>query len=330
MVLVLLKSKRADGRLKSTLLATVNINKSGLSYQGLGYNTERGVYEPQTYAISETGGKYNFNDTIGVGALKVYNGAEINFGSYEHQNNSSTVMTYGNLNLRNFTNDENGGVLNFANDHADANVLGNVNLGSDIHVNLDLFISNDNTSATGDTFSANVNSASNGNIIIDSFNLPAGKTFDDITGNFSFQILNNTGSKDKLSIVLSDTAKAQMQQNESRMLYNGAFSGDIQADNLKQITYFDEKYYKWHKEATGEIWGKIGLTSINSLNDSLGVIIDSEKTPSIKVKDSVLGDTLAFVVQGRTVSTDEILDDRSFVAGVSLSSGENRLFIYLE
>jgi len=138
---------------------TVNVNKSGLSYQGLGYNTEREVYEPQTYAISETGGEYNFNDTLGVGTLNVYNGAEVNFGSYEHQNNGSPVVTYGNLNLRNFTNDENGGILNFVNNHADTNVLGNVNLGSDIHVNLDFLISADNMSATGDTFSANATNA---------------------------------------------------------------------------------------------------------------------------------------------------------------------------
>lgn len=192
---------------------TININKSDLTYQGLGYNSESGEYEPRTFDITEKGGEYNFNDTIGGGTLKVYNGAKINFGSYEHPNNGTPVTTYGKLNVRNFTNDTNGGVLNFVNNHADANALGNVNLGSNVHVNLDLLLSADNKSATGDTFSANVNSASNGNIIIDSFNLPAGKTFNDITGNFSFQILNNTGSKDKLSIVLSDAAQAQMQND---------------------------------------------------------------------------------------------------------------------
>ncbi len=97
-----------------------------------------------------------------------------------------------------------------------------------------MFISADNKSATGDTFSANVNSASNGNIIIDSFNLPGGKTFNDITGNFSFQILNNTGSKDNLALVLSDAARAQI-QNGVRLLYNGEFSGDAHKDSLKSV-----------------------------------------------------------------------------------------------
>ena len=297
-----------DGR------TSVNINKSDLSYTGLEYNSETEEYVPQTFAITETGGEYNFNDTLGVGTLNVYNGAKIDFGSYEHLNNGSPVTTYGNLNLRNFTNDANSGTLNFINDHADANTLGNVMLGSDIHVNLDLLLSADNTSATGDTFSANVNNASSGNIIIDSFNLPSGKTFNDITGDFSFQILNNTGSKDNLSIALSQNAQAQM-QNDVRMLYNGEFSGDAQTDSLQQVTYFDEKYYNWHKEANGEIWGTIGLTSINSLNDSLGIIIDSEKTSTTRVNDSSLGDTFALVVQGRTIDTDEIIDERSFVAG---------------
>ena len=307
----------------------VNINKSGLSYQGLEHNSETDKLQPKTYDILETGGEYNFNDTIGVGTLNIHNGAEVKFGSYEHPNNNNPVTTYGNLNLRNFTNDENGGILNFVNNHADANALGNVTFGSDIHVNVDLLLSADNTSATGDTFSANVNSASNGKFIIDSFNLPSGKTFNDITGDFSFQILNNTGSKDNLSIVLSQNAQAQM-QNDTRLLYDGEYSGNTQTDSLKQVTYFDEKYYNWHQEADGEIWGTIGLTSKNSLNDSLGVIIDLEKTPMTRVNDSPLGDSLAFVVQGRTKGTDEIIDERSFVAGVSLSSGENRLFIYLE
>ena len=78
-----------------------------------------------------------------------------------------------------FTNDTNGGTLDFRNNNADSNNLGNVKLGSDIKVNID-FISSDLTTATGDTFTSNVNAASNGKIYIDkiNLNLPDGKNFE--------------------------------------------------------------------------------------------------------------------------------------------------------
>lgn len=91
-----------------------------------------------------------------AGTLNVYNDANIKFGSYEHPNGDNPVTTYGSLNVQNFTNDTNGGTLDFRNNHADDNNLGNVKLGSDIKVNID-FISSDLTTATGDTFTSNVN-----------------------------------------------------------------------------------------------------------------------------------------------------------------------------
>lgn len=300
-----------DGR------TSININKSGLTYTGL--QQDGSGYVAHDYDITETGGTYNFNDTIGVGTLNIYNGAKVKFGSYEHQNGGNPVTTYGSLNVRNFTNDGYGGTLDFINNHADANNFGNLSLNSNLHADLDFLISDDGTVISGDTFSANVSSTSNGNLIIDSFNITPGKTFNDIVGNVNLLILNNSGSSNNFQIVLSDYAQTQM-ENTVRLMSSGSYVGPIQDDTLKSETEFSDEYWSYHLEGTADVWGKIGLTSTNSTNDSIGLIVDHYENENLeKINYEKLGDTLALVVNGRTTEADPIVDERSFVAGNATS-----------
>ena len=239
----------------------ININKSGLSYQGLIKNSETSKYEPHTYEITETGGEYNFNALLKAGTLNVYNDANIKFGSYEHPNGDNPVTTYGSLNVQNFTNDTNGGTLDFRNNNADSNSLGNVKLGSDIKVNID-FISSDLTTATGDTFTSNVNAASNGKIYIDkiNLNLPDGKNFKDITGNFNFQVLKNTGSGNNLQLALSGEALelfGEAQNPIRKMMENEHYVGESKHDSLNaetKTTNFSDKFWNYHLEGNADVY----------------------------------------------------------------------------
>ena len=93
------------------------------------------------------GGSYNFNNTVEAENMSVYNGAEINLGSF-NQADSST--SYGVLSLSNFSNDTNGGTINVQNNHIDEQNFGNLTLNSDI----DLYINSDLANGVSDTFTA--------------------------------------------------------------------------------------------------------------------------------------------------------------------------------
>ena len=85
------------------------------------------------------GGSYNFNNTVSAANLSMYNGADINLGSHDQADGSTS---YGVLALSKFSNDENGGSINVQNAHIDAQNFGNLTLNSDIDLRIDTDLAN--------------------------------------------------------------------------------------------------------------------------------------------------------------------------------------------
>ena len=91
------------------------------------------------------GGVYNFNNSVSAKNLNIFNDANVKFGSAAQADGTTS---YGSLNTQDFTNDTNGGTLDFLNSHIESNTLGNANLNGILNTKIDV----DFTNAQSDSF----------------------------------------------------------------------------------------------------------------------------------------------------------------------------------
>ena len=238
------------------------------------------------------GGDYIFNNEISNNTLNLYNNAQVTLGTQLQPDGETT--TYGKFSgLVGLTNDANGGTINMANSHVDANNLGVVTLGSALGMAIDL----NATAKTADTLTTASTSASTGTININSLN---------ITGDFigwdadtKIQILTNNHADSTLALTLDNAITSV-----DRTL--GAITGGTTYDTITATTDWDHVYQK-HVTSDGTIYGNLALATTTTANDSIGVT--NVHTVGGETTDSSMGDTLALVVQATEPA------ERSFEAG---------------
>ena len=103
-----------------------------------------------------TGGNYIFNNTVSGNTVTLNNGATVTLGK--------NGTNYGTLDLVGLKNDDNGGLINAQNQAYQDNKLGEVNLNSDIKINIDTDFSN--SILKSDTFEGTIGDDNSGQILI--------------------------------------------------------------------------------------------------------------------------------------------------------------------
>lgn len=130
---------------------------------------------------------------------------------------------------------------------------------------------------------------------------------------YKIQILDTPTSD--LQLALSDALKAELEQVEY-LVKTEYRSADAE---IKAVNNWDTKYYQ--TDYTVDYYGKLGLTTTDTENDSIGInITRSEETPS---QGDSMGDTLALVNQLETEENRELnFDASSNVYNVSDNLGQ--------
>lgn len=130
---------------------------------------------------------------------------------------------------------------------------------------------------------------------------------------YKIQILETPTSD--LQLALSDALKAELEQVEY-LVKTEYRSADAE---IKAVNNWDTKYYQ--TDYTVDYYGKLGLTTTDTENDSIGIIITrNEETPS---QGASMGDTLALVNQFKTEENRELnFDAASNVYNVSGNLGQ--------
>lgn len=234
------------------------------------------------------GGSYNFNNTVEAENMSVYNGAEINLGSF-NQADSST--SYGVLAVSNFSNDTNGGLIDTTNNHFDEQNFGSTTLNSDLNFNFDMNLASLET----DTITANYSNGS-GKIILSDVNLLGTKSWGDFLESdigTKIKILNS--NSDSLQLGLSSTlantlsaAKVSFGTEEiSRTDDEILATTNWEYDKYKTTIIEEDKYGQWE------------LSKTSTENDSL----EFKGTENEITRYETMGDTLMLVNQDTTNPT---------------------------
>lgn len=236
------------------------------------------------------GGSYNFNNTVEAANMSVYNGAEINLGSY---NQSDGTTSYGVLNLagKTFTNDTNGGLIDTTNNHFDEQNFGSTTLNSDLNFNFDMNLASLET----DTITANYSNGS-GKIILSDVNLLGTKSWGDFLESdigTKIKILNSNSNSLQLGLssTLANTlsaAKVSFGTEEiSRTDDTILATTNWEYDKYKTTIIEEDKYGQWE------------LSKTSTENDSL----EFKGTEIEKTRYETMGDTLMLVNQDTTNPT---------------------------
>ena len=199
------------------------------------------------------GGSYNFNNTVEAANMSVYNGAEINLGSY---NQSDGTTSYGVLNLagKTFTNDTNGGLIDTTNNHFDEQNFGSTTLNSDLNFNFDMNLASLET----DTITANYSNGS-GKIILSDVNLLGTKSWGDFLESdigTKIKILNSNSNSLQLGLssTLANTlsaAKVSFGTEEiSRTDDTILATTNWEYDKYKTTIIEEDKYGQWELSKT--------------------------------------------------------------------------------
>ncbi|MBD5402351.1 hypothetical protein HDR58_06075, partial [bacterium] len=170
---------------------TININKSGLTYDKL---KDDGTFGVETVGINQTGGKYVFYNTVSDATMNLYNGADVRMGVARQANGSKTT---GILDLKGFTSTGAGNILDTRNVWQNCSSvlddsqprhsidLGNVVLNTDTTLRMDFNVA----SVFGDQFTATSFNGS-GNFILDRFQIN-GETSTSSTGLIADSVLKD-------------------------------------------------------------------------------------------------------------------------------------------
>ena len=168
----------------------------------------------------------------------------------------------------------------------------------------------DLTNKTSDKFT--VGSASSGTITIDGLNILSG-SFESITDKtFKVQILHSQNNNIQLN--LSDTIKSQLPDTN----YEIGRTTAIIKDDVQQDTKWTDIYKQYTQDTVA--YGKLGLATTNTTNDSIGIAYDHSVTEDkVFVKNL---DTLAHVNQATLDNKNFIFDSSDDVYKVTEDLGE--------
>lgn len=234
------------------------------------------------------GGVYNFNNSVSAKNLNIFNGANVKFGSAAQADGTTS---YGSLNTQNFTNDTNGGTLDFLNSHIESNTLGNANLNGILNTKIDV----DFTNAQSDSFK--ITGGDGGTINIGAIHFIDENISTNVENEKTITILDD--SVDKVDLTrTSYTNPEVIGTKETKVL------------DVKPTAYWDEKFNDiiYSQDVKGAI----------VLHNSYG-----DKKDSIKVTVTGFGDSTPI---GRVASDKDTLaalnkyvttEDRAFTANTS-------------
>ncbi|MBP3546654.1 MAG: hypothetical protein J6K16_05955, partial [Alphaproteobacteria bacterium] len=146
-----------------------------------------------------------------------------------------------------------------------------------------------------------VSSTANGLVVLDNLNIIKGTIADletnQVNNPFKIQILQTM--YDKLQLSLSDNVKSQLGDREYIIGYINATK---KAESIASVTNWS-KDYQYTVTSTGTIYGKLGLATTKTTNDSIG-LTESRRGEGITTYET-MGDTLKLVAKAN-------IGDRSF------------------
>ena len=219
---------------------------------------------------------------------------------------ANATMTEGTLSMKentfeNATIDVQGGTVNLQNNAVETYKISKLASSENVNYVIDF----DADAQTSDVIETS--NLSSGTITVDHLNLVNGSSFDnipsDLTGQtYIVQILRT--QNDSLQLALSDNAQQELGDGRYKI---GSLINDT-PDEVKEVTPWEQDYYNIYRQE--EIYyGKLGLATTNTKNDSIGVTYVAPPEIKEKILIGSMGDTLKVVNQAdltqRTFSTED-------------------------
>lgn len=241
------------------------------------------------------GGTYNFNNTVTANNMQIFNGANIKLGSHKQENNTTT---YGTLDLQNFSNDTNGGIIDSQNNAVQTMNLGNVILNSDLSWLLDAQLAGGN-----ETISDNLTASSfegDGKIIID-----------------GIYILNDSDVSIVRSLVADDILKSHIQLATNATVNKGDVSYDYSID-------YDDGYLTFDKiDNLVVVSRKDSEQRVYNLGSNEDIAYDVQRIGDSSASiGNMGGENSTFTINGNKFSINGNSTNTNPISGIKVLAGQ--------